>query len=291
MNDALDDLLREHGRQWIADQPVPPPLDDAVREATALRGSGIKLAVAASVLAVAAIAGIAATWTLSGGSATPAGNSSAPTLPNSPAATTFDGTTPVTSPTSPPNTAGEPVLQGLTQRARSTAIANNDPNATGEFVQTTYGQAEIALDIGTSSSPPSDTDVFVIQLHGTFTCAVCHHPPGAPTPTGGAITLVLNAQSFVGYAFGIDQQPHDLNQLGNVIQLPVTIPPPDFSTPAGAVTATCDPFEIISTHQMPNGDIQVAWRGMDGVIWAALLSRNGADYEVQKCQYQAVPHG
>jgi hypothetical protein len=291
MNDALDELLREHGRQWSADQPAPPLLDDALREATAPRGSRIKLAVAASVFAVAATAGIAATWTLSGGGTAPAANSVAPTPPNSPPDATFGGTTPGTSPTSSPDTAGEPILQVLTQRARSTAIANEDPNATGEFVQTTYGRAELALDLGTSSSPPSDTDVFVIQLHGTFTCAVCHHPPGASTPSGSAITLVLNAQSFVGYAFGIDQQPHDLSQLGDLIQLPVATLPPDFSTPAGAVTATCDPFEIISTHQMPNGDTEVAWRAMDGVIWAALLAQNGAVYEVQKCRYQAVPHG
>ncbi|HZC71697.1 MAG TPA: hypothetical protein VE442_13465 [Jatrophihabitans sp.] len=114
------------------------------------------------------------------------------------------------------------VLHALTTRARSAATANQDPSATGEAVRTTYGDAErVVLGGDTSSNPPADTDVWVIQLHGSFTCADCSGPPGVRAPTGNAIVLIIDAGTFEGYDFSITKQPQDLASLGTVVQLPM----------------------------------------------------------------------
>ena len=113
------------------------------------------------------------------------------------------------------------VLHELVARARSTATANQDPNATGEAVRTTYRDAQrVVLDGDTSTSPPPATPVWVIQLRGSFTCLECRHPPG-PAPTGTAVVLIVNADTFEGYDYAVTKQPHDLASLGTVIELPL----------------------------------------------------------------------
>jgi hypothetical protein len=283
MNDALDEMLHEHGRHWVAAQPAPPPLDDAMRRATVRRDLRIRTAVAASVVAVAAIAAIPAIRSLTGDKTDHAGGSPAVTLPvsSSAAASTSMAPLPV-----------DPVLRKLTERARSAAIANQDPTATGEAVRTTYNKAErVVLDGDTSSNPPGDTEVWVIQLHGRFTCAGCSVPASTvAAPSGSAIALVINARTFEGYDFTITKEPHNLTELGGAIPLPVSIPAGN-ETPAEAVGAACAPLEIISTHHLPNGSIEVTWRAQDTVIWAALVAEENGTDRVQECRYQAVPHG
>ncbi|MDQ1724230.1 MAG: hypothetical protein QOG52_1258, partial [Frankiaceae bacterium] len=201
---ALDEILREHGRQWTAAQPASPPLEDAIRRATVRRELRTRTAIAVSVVAVAAIAVVPAVRSLTGNMPNQVGTSPVATQPpvsSSAAPSTSTAPLPV-----------DPVLRKLTERARSAAIANQDPNATGEAVRTTYSKAElVVLDGDTSSNPPGETEVWVIQLHGHFTCTDCSVPASTvAAPTGTASALVLNARTFDGYDFTITKEPHNL---------------------------------------------------------------------------------
>jgi hypothetical protein len=212
MSDPIDELLHAHGNRWAAAQPAPPPLDAGVRRATAQPDHRRRVAVAAAIATIAAIAAVPTIRSLTGdtnhppaGSLPPANASSSP-APSTPSATTL----------------AAPVLRELIRRARSTATAEQDPNATGEAVRTTYRDAErVVLDGSTSSNPPGATRVWVIQLHGSFTCLDCTGPAGGPSPTGTAIALIINARTYTGYDFAITKAPHDLGKLGEVIQLPM----------------------------------------------------------------------
>jgi hypothetical protein len=216
MNDPMDDLLRAQGRRWAAEQSAAPPsLEEAVRTTTAPRDHRARTAVALTVVAVAAVSSVAAiplVRSLGSDSSDHGGVATAPTSTAS-------------SLRSPSVTEPLPrvrVLRQLTKRARSAATANQDRHATAEAVRTTYADAErFVLDGDTSSNPPGDTQVWVIQLHGAFTCVSCSTPARGHTPTGTAVALVINARTYVGYDFTITKTPHDLTKLGAPIQLPM----------------------------------------------------------------------
>lgn len=212
MSDALDELLHAYGKRWAEAQPAPPPLDAAARKATAPPDHRRQVAVVAAIATIAAIAVVPAIRSLTGDTShLPAGS-----LPPASASSTPAPSTP------PATTLAAPVLRELVRRARSTATAEQDPSATGEAVRTTYRDAErVVLDGSTSSNPPGATRVWVIQLHGSFTCLDCSGPAGGPTPTGTAIALIINARTYTGYDFAITKAPHDLGKLGEVIQLPM----------------------------------------------------------------------
>jgi hypothetical protein len=72
----------------------------------------------------------------------------------------------------------------------------------------------------TSPNPSGSTDVWVIQLHGTFICMTRSVPARGLAPQGTAVALIINASTFEGYDFTITRQPHDLSKLGAVVQLP-----------------------------------------------------------------------
>lgn len=211
MNDVVDDLLHTHGKRWVAAQSEPPSLEIALRKATATRDHRARTAVAMIVVAVVAVASIPLVRSLVVNPTHRLGTSQAPSSA-------------VSSVAPPPASGALPtprVLRVLTERAHAAAIANQDPQATAEAVRTTYIDAErIVLDGDTSSNPPGDTQVWVIQLHGDFTCAPCKGPVGAD-PTGAAVALVINARTYAGYGFAMTKRPHDLTSIGTPIQLPM----------------------------------------------------------------------
>jgi hypothetical protein len=213
MSDGVDELLREHGRQWATEQPPPPPLDDALGNLSPGRSPRTTIsmvAAAAAVLAVAAIP-IARSITSADGPADSPGSALSPTPTVSTAV-----------PTKSPGPGFDPVMAKLVQRARSTAAANGDPTVTGQAVRTTYGAAErVVLGGDTSSSPPPGTAVWVVQLRGAFTCYQCSGPAGATAPKGTAIGLIVNAKTLVGYDFTLSPKSHDLAELGQVVTLPL----------------------------------------------------------------------
>lgn len=208
MNDGLDQLLHEHGHRWAASQPTPS-LEDALDHATTRKHIRTGIAISATVVAVAAIAAIPLVQALTGGTPHRVGTSGMP------AASVSASIAP--SQLAPPAAS---VLPELAVLARSAATANADPKATGEAVRTTYRQAErVVLTGDTGTSPPGDTQVWVIQIHGAFTCVTCSRPPGATTPTGAAIALIINASTYQAYDVTITDKPHDLSSLGKVYRL------------------------------------------------------------------------
>jgi hypothetical protein len=58
--------------------------------------------------------------------------------------------------------------------------------------------------------------VYVIEVTGgRFTCQECSTPPGAPPPTGNALTITLNAQTFQTTDFGITSNVLDLTPISS----------------------------------------------------------------------------
>jgi hypothetical protein len=214
MNDLMDDLLHAQGRRWAAEQSSPLSLEEAVRTATAPRDHRARSAVVLTVVAVAAVSSVAAVPLIHSLGVDSADHGGAATTPTSSVSLT---TPPVTEPIP-----SVPVLRQLTKRARSVATSNQDRNATAEAVRTTYADAErFVLDGDTSSNPPGDTQVWVIQLHGDFTCTSCSTPTRGHTPTGTAVALIVNARTYAGYDFTISKKPHDLTRIGTPIKLPM----------------------------------------------------------------------
>jgi len=122
----------------------------------------------------------------------------------------------------PASTTSDPVLRTLAAQARAAATADGDPNATAEAVRTTLAEADrVALDGVTSTNPPGTTPVWVIQVRGDFTCTRCSVPPRRPSPTGTAIVIVLDANTFDQYAGALAHEPQDLSTLGTIVDLPM----------------------------------------------------------------------
>jgi hypothetical protein len=63
--------------------------------------------------------------------------------------------------------------------------------------------------------PGPDQDVYVLVLHGHFTCRLCSHPPGSPAPKGTMATLVLERRTLQLLEFGLGGRV-DVGLLGRV---------------------------------------------------------------------------
>jgi hypothetical protein len=212
MTDRLDETLRENGRRWAAAQTVPQ-LDVAMRIATRRNHRTSSLAIAASVVAIALIATVPTLRYLSANNSTPHVSSSMSTQGGSisPTASQPHQTFPA-----------RQVLRELIRRARSAATASGDPRATGDAVRTTYRDAEqVILQGSTSSNPTGKTQVWIIQLHGSFSCTDCTGLARGHTLTGTSIAVIIDARTYEGYDFVITKVPHDLASLGRIVHLPL----------------------------------------------------------------------
>jgi uncharacterized protein YceK len=66
-------------------------------------------------------------------------------------------------------------------------------------------------------SNQADVPVWVTQVSGTtYACGGCSRPPGAVTPTGRFLMLVVTADAYEGTSGGISPNRYDLSSLGEV---------------------------------------------------------------------------
>lgn len=63
--------------------------------------------------------------------------------------------------------------------------------------------------------PGSDQDVYVLVLHGRFTCRLCPRPPGAPVQRGTVAAYVLERRTLGLLEFGLGDRL-DVRLLGGV---------------------------------------------------------------------------
>lgn len=150
---------------------------------------------------------------------------------------------PTAVPTGPATSGGEETMARLTEHARETALAHGRGRTpiTAEAVATRASLAEQVLHEN-ANPPKAEADVWVVQLHGQFVCALCSRPPGADAPAGTVIQLVIPADGAVeGSSFGLTRTPADLSQLGDVVHLELgTLDLPPFDDPDPDVTALAD---------------------------------------------------
>jgi hypothetical protein len=109
---------------------------------------------------------------------------------------------------------GDQVRERLLAAADAAAEANDGEARQVEAVKTTRG---IAADVTGHSNQAQDEEVWVVQVSGdAYTCKFCSGPPGAKTPTGRYLTLVLRASDFEGTGSGIGPNGSDLSRFGDV---------------------------------------------------------------------------
>jgi hypothetical protein len=120
-----------------------------------------------------------------------------------------------------PATTGRPPPAAVEAAARSLLThveAGYTVTRPAEWVRTTgraYGRlvGSIGADL--------DREVYVVQLHGRFTCEACPGPLGAKAPTGTAAFSMFPIRGQGESSFGVGP-PLDLTQLGPVHTFPVS---------------------------------------------------------------------
>jgi hypothetical protein len=201
MNDTLDDLLREHGRQWAQAQSAPPALDDAIANATAPPSRRPWLAVAAAVVAVAGVAAIPIARSVGHAGSSHhqvAAATSKPTAATETAATTATTATP-----SP-----DPALGRLNDEAVALAKDSGLSNATGQAVRTTFADAvPVHPDWVRDPAPAGTTPVWVIEVRAG---------------NDSAVGETLATDNYQTYAVVLARAPYDISSLGDVIELPMS---------------------------------------------------------------------
>jgi uncharacterized protein YceK len=102
----------------------------------------------------------------------------------------------------------------LLAAADASADRNDGKALRVEAVRTTRRAAE---GLTGSTSNQADVPVWVTQVSGTtYACGGCSRPPGAVTPTGRFLMLVVTADAYEGTSFGISPNRYDLASLGTV---------------------------------------------------------------------------
>jgi hypothetical protein len=218
MSMSVDELLRDDAERWAANFADIPPPDLTLTQIGAprrLRG----LAVAAAIAFVASAAGVFIARSVSdtGGAHAPgAGGRSVVS------ASKGVGSEPTTPTASATLGGGDVSTSKLTSIARSAAISYGDIHlsaVSGAAVKTTYGAAQSVLGGDRSYDVPAQTGVWIVEVHGSFTCADCAGLGTAPPPSGTVVDVIVNADTFYGYDSSLTSMKHDLSQFGQVIQL------------------------------------------------------------------------
>jgi hypothetical protein len=111
-----------------------------------------------------------------------------------------------------PAAAGAPVpvpaIGRLTAMAHRAATINGDPApAWITVVLTTRAKALTSATPGDHVPGSAFARVFLITMHGHFTARNATGPPGAKTPAGRYLSLVIDAKTFQGLDFGISPKP------------------------------------------------------------------------------------
>jgi hypothetical protein len=111
----------------------------------------------------------------------------------------------------------------LTAMAHRAATINGDPApAWITAVLTTRAKALTSATPGDYVPGSASVKVFLITMRGHFTAGNATGPPGAKAPTGGYLSLVIDAKTFQGLDFGISPKPPPVPpaSLGPVTYLP-----------------------------------------------------------------------
>jgi hypothetical protein len=129
----------------------------------------------------------------------------------------FAGST-ASSGASTPAAGDPPTVQRLWAIANSAAVANGGTVFAADAVESTHSKA-VRVTMGDGVS--GDELVWVVQVEGErrFVCNGCSRPPGATSPTGRYLLLVLDARTFDRTDFGIGPTVADLTKLGPVVTL------------------------------------------------------------------------
>jgi hypothetical protein len=111
-----------------------------------------------------------------------------------------------------PAAGGAPVpasaIRRLTAMGRRAATINGDPSPVWiTAVLTTRAKALTSATPGDYVPGSAHVKVFLITMHGHFTAKDATGPPGAKTPTGQYLSLVIDAGTFHGIDFGISPKP------------------------------------------------------------------------------------
>jgi hypothetical protein len=107
-----------------------------------------------------------------------------------------------------------PAGERLLAAADAAAKSNGGEARRVEVVKTTRGEAADFTGRGTQAQAE---EVWVVQVSGDdYTCDLCSRPPGASSPKGRFITLVLRASDYEGTDFGMSPTATDLAKFGEV---------------------------------------------------------------------------
>jgi hypothetical protein len=98
--------------------------------------------------------------------------------------------------------------------ARQSARSSGDPSPT--LIQHAEGTRFDAVLISSGDLVFEYNWSYLIAVRGHFTCTACGGPPGAKSPTGSVITLVVDAKSGRGTDGGIGKRYPRLAKLGPV---------------------------------------------------------------------------
>jgi hypothetical protein len=113
---------------------------------------------------------------------------------------------------------GEPTRQDLAEVVRDTAVQMGIP-AKVEAVRTTWLRAQEFLP-ASATGTPGDTEVWLVQVQGEFSCGPCTPPPEEwPEPGVGVLTLVLDAHDLHRYLLEMGDVTRRLANLGKVVEL------------------------------------------------------------------------
>jgi hypothetical protein len=198
MNDTLDELLREHGRQWAQAQSAPPALEEVIANAVAPRARPPWLAVAAAVVAVAGVAAIPIARSV--------GHTGSPRQPAAAATSKPTAATESAAATSTPSP--DRALRRLNDEAVSLAKGSGMADATGAAVRTTFADAAgVHPDWVRTPAPAGSTPVWVIEVRAG---------------NDRAVGETLAADDYQTYAVVLARAPYDISTLGDVIELPMS---------------------------------------------------------------------
>lgn len=109
---------------------------------------------------------------------------------------------------------GDSERDRLLAAAEAAADANSGKARRVEVVKTTRGEA---ADLIGHSNQAQAEEVYVVQVSGDdYTCHVCRRPPGASSPKGRFITVVLRAGDYESTGSGLGPTATDLTRFGEV---------------------------------------------------------------------------
>ena len=216
MND-FDELLRADGRAWRTPDVAAPDLHAALQ-----RDQQRRIRTVAVTALVALVAAGGALLISRPGTPVPAipdpyaTPSAAPTRsPGSPPTSPLGPSDPATA---RPPFEGEPTRQDLAEVVRDSAVQMGIP-AKVEAVRTTWLQAQEFLP-ASGSGLSGDTEVWLVQVQGEFSCGPCTTPPQEwPEPGVGVLTLVLDAHDLHRHLLDMGDATRPLANLGEVIEL------------------------------------------------------------------------